>query len=348
MDKENEENLEQNDQQEQQDVADTTPNDEQNQDEKPEGAQGAVESVLEDLGLDQTDDVPQDDQQDQGQVDPVADNNQPEQKQEGQAAPAPKAIEKDADIEADLLKGVRSERGKERLQKMLNERKEARTQLESMQNYIQASGLDADGFANLMGIARLVSSNNPAEQKQGLQALETVRAELYKQIGLEAPGIDLLADHKDLKQKVDDMELTREDALDILRGRNVQAKQIEEVQRRQAIEAKQKELQGFGDRAVKAFSARSSEPAFNAKVEAMQKYFAVPGRLQQFVSTHSPETWESALLWMYDNIAVQPTPQRQSATPITQQRARSTGTRVTTESQGSAAGVAALMDSLGL
>lgn len=345
MDKENEEKLEQNDQQEQQDVADTTANDEQHQDEKPEGAQGAVESVLEDLGLDQTEDAPQDDQQDQGQVDPVADNNQPEQKQE---TPAPKAPEKDADIEADLLKGVRSERGKERLQKMLNERKEARTQLESMQNYIQASGLDADGFANLMGIARLVSSSNPAEQKQGLQALETVRAELYKQIGLEAPGIDLLADHKDLKQKVDDMELTREDALDILRGRNVQAKQVEEVQRRQAIEAKQKELQGFGDRAVKAFSARSSEPAFNAKVEAMQKYFAVPGRLQQFVSTHSPETWESALLWMYDNIAVQPTPQRQSATPITQQRARSTGTRVTTESQGSAAGVAALMDSLGL
>lgn len=345
MDKENEEKLEQNDQQEKQDVADTTANDEQHQDEKPEGAQGAVESVLEDLGLDQIEDAPQDDQQDQGQVDPVADNNQPEQKQE---TPAPKAPEKDADIEADLLKGVRSERGKERLQKMLNERKEARTQLESMQNYIQASGLDADGFANLMGIARLVSSSNPAEQKQGLQALETVRAELYKQIGLEAPGIDLLADHKDLKQKVDDMELTREDALDILRGRNVQAKQVEEVQRRQAIEAKQKELQGFGDRAVKAFSARSSEPAFNAKVDAMQKYFAVPGRLQQFVSTHSPETWESALLWMYDNIAVQPTPQRQSATPITQQRARSTGTRVTTESQGSAAGVAALMDSLGL
>lgn len=345
MDKENEEKLEQNDQQEKQDVADTTANDEQHQDEKPEGAQGAVESVLEDLGLDQIEDAPQDDQQDQGQVDPVADNNQPEQKQE---TPAPKAPEKDADIEADLLKGVRSERGKERLQKMLNERKEARTQLESMQNYIQASGLDADGFANLMGIARLVSSSNPAEQKQGLQALETVRAELYKQIGLEAPGIDLLADHKDLKQKVDDMELTREDALDILRGRNVQAKQVEEVQRQQAIEAKQKELQGFGDRAVKAFSARSSEPAFNAKVEAMQKYFAVPGRLQQFVSTHSPETWESALLWMYDNIAVQPTPQRQSATPITQQRARSTGTRVTTESQGSAAGVAALMDSLGL
>ena len=345
MDKENEEKLEQNDQQEKQDVADTTANDEQHQDEKPEGAQGAVESVLEDLGLDQIEDAPQDDQQDQGQVDPVADNNQPEQKQE---TPAPKAPEKDADIEADLLKGVRSERGKERLQKMLNERKEARTQLESMQNYIQASGLDADGFANLMGIARLVSSSNPAEQKQGLQALETVRAELYKQIGLEAPGIDLLADHKDLKQKVDDMELTREDALDILRGRNVQAKQVEEVQRQQAIEAKQKELQGFGDRAVKAFSARSSEPAFNAKVEAMQKYFAVPGRLQQFVSTHSPETWESALLWMYDNIAVQPTPQRQSATPITQQRARSTGTRVTTESQGSAAGVAALMESLGL
>lgn len=346
MNKENEQNLEQN---EQQDVADTTPNDEQNQDETPEGAQGAVESVLEDLGLDQTEDTAQDDhQQGQEQDDQIADNNLQEQKQEGQVAPAPKAPEKDSDIEADLLKGVRSERGKERLQKMLNERKEARSQLESMQNYIQASGLDADGFANLMGIARLVSSSDPEDQKKGLQALETVRTELYKNIGLEAPGVDLLADHKDLKQKVDDMELTREDALDILRGRNVQAKQIEEVQRRQAIEAKQKELQGFGDRAVKAFSARSSEPAFNAKVEAMQKYFAVPGRLQQFVSTHAPETWESALLWMYDNVAVQPMPQRQSVTPITQQRARSTGTRVTNESQGSAAGVAALMESLGL
>lgn len=317
-----------------------------------DAAQDAVESAINDLGLDddkgdeQTSSDDQPDTSAEVEPEPKSDDAQPEQKSEAVQQKKPQT---DDEIEAEMLKGVRSERGRDRLQKMLAERKEARTQLESVQKYIRDSGLDAEGFANTMAIARMISSTDPDMQKKGLQALEVVRTELYKQFGVEAPGVDLLSDHKDLKQKVDDMELTREDALSIMRGRQVEAAQMQEAQRRQEFAAKEQELRGFGERAVKAFSARSQDPSFSAKVDAMQKYFAVPGRLQQFVSTHRPDQWEGALLWMYDNIAVQPTAMpRQDTTPITQHRARSTGTRVTSESQGSAAGVAALMDSLGL
>lgn len=271
-----------------------------------------------------------------------------EQKPAEDAAPKPRT---DDEVEAEVLRGVRSERGKKRLQKIFSERKEARTQIEGVQRLIRDSGLDADGFANMMSIARMVSSSDPAQQKAGLKALDSVRAELYKQAGVEAPGVDLLADQADLQKKVADMELSREDALAILRGRQVQAQQAEEARRRQEIAAKQQELQRYGSAAVQAFSARSSDPNFEGKVKAIQQYFAAPGKLETFVRTHTPDQWGNALLWMYDNIAPTPTqaaPARQTATPITQQRARSVGSRVPQNLRSGPEGIEALMESMGL
>lgn len=309
-----------------------------------------VEQAMKDLGIETEDrkaeEKPAGDE-------PQAQAEQKEQTPEAKPAEAVEDDNKpksDDDLEAEMVRGIRSERGRDRVRKMLAERKEARNQLQSVQRYIADAGLDAEGFANLMSIAKLVSSNDPAQRKAGLQALDTVRTELYKQAGIEAPGVDLLTDHADLKQKVDDMELTREDALAILRGRQVEARQVEDARMRAEISAKQQELQSFGTKAMQAFSERASDSNFSAKVDAIQKYFAAPGRLEQFVKTHQPAQWESALLWMYDNIQAAPAaaPARQSATPITTQRARSTGARVPSNLKANAEGISALIDAMGL
>lgn len=309
-----------------------------------------VEAAMKELGLDK-DPEPADDEASDGKEEKDENDSADAKKEEDKpASDKPKTEEEE---EAEVLAGVKTERGKERLQKMLAERKQARTQLEQLQGFIRNSGLDMDAFSNLMAIARMVSSPDPEIQSKGLMALDSVRSELYKQIGKEAPGVDLLDGFDDLKKKVDSMELSREDALSIAKGRAVEMRQAGEMKQKQLIAQEHQRLQSFGDTAIKAFQQRSNDPFFSAKVDEIQKYFSKPGMIEQFVRTTPPERWGDSLLWLYDH--VQPpagSASRPAAvstgTPITTQRARSTGNRVPQGLQDNADGIMKLMDSMGL
>lgn len=306
-----------------------------------------VEAAMKELGLDK-DPEPADEEPSDSK-----DENDSDDAKKGEDKPASDKPKTEEEEEAEVLAGVKTERGKERLQKMLAERKQARTQLEQLQGFIRNSGLDMDAFSNLMAIARMVSSPDPETQSKGLMALDSVRSELYKQIGKEAPGVDLLDGFDDLKKKVDAMELSREDALSIAKGRAVEMRQAEEMKQKQLIAQEHQRLQSFGDTAIKAFQQRSNDPFFSAKVDEIQKYFSKPGMIEQFVRTTPPERWVDSLLWLYDRVqppagsAARPAPVS-TGTPITTQRARSTGNRVPQGLQDNADGIMKLMESMGL
>lgn len=303
-----------------------------------------VEAAMKDLGIETEPDVEVGDKKNE-------EEEADEEEEEEEKPAAPQRPKTEAEEEAEVLAGVRSARGKERLQKMLAERKEARSQLEQVQNYIRASGLDKDGFANMMAIARMVSSPDSDMQMKGLKALDAVRAELYKQLGKEAPGVDLLDGYDDLKKKVENMEMSRDDALAIMRGREVMQRREAENQQRAAVAKEQSRLQEFGVTAINAFQARATDPYFTAKVEEIQKYFAKPGVIEQFVRTTAPERWTESLLWLYDHVlppAGSAAPRAQAATPITTNRSRAVGNRVPQGLQDNEEGIMKLMESMGL
>ena len=316
---------------------------------KPEPQQDAdpaaqVEAAMKELGIETEPDVDVGDKPDE-------EKESEEEEEEDEKPETPQKPKTEAEEEAEVLAGVRSARGKERLQKMLAERKEARSQLEQVQNYIRASGLDKEGFANMMAIARMVSSADSDMQMKGLKALDAVRAELYKQLGKEAPGVDLLDGYDDLKKKVENMEMSRDDALAIMRGREVMQRREAENQQRAAVAKEQSRLQEFGVTAINAFQARATDPYFTAKVEEIQKYFAKPGVIEQFVRTTSPERWTESLLWLYDHVlppAGSAAPRAQAATPITTNRSRAVGNRVPQGLQDNEEGIMKLMESMGL
>lgn len=323
-----------------QNTPDATPvNDEPNtpeQDDKPaDEPVSPVEKAIDSLG------IPQED----GEENKAKEKEEPE-KSEPKAPQKPMTPE---DEEAEALASVKSERGKERLQAMLSERKEVKTKLGDLQNYVRESGLDEEGFTSLMALARMVNSPDIEQRKQGLKAIETVRAELYKTIGMEAPGVDLLKDHADLKEKVDALEMTREDALTIANARAFQKKQ-QEIQAQQAALVQQRQaLQTYGQMAIQAFQSRANDPGFDQKVQLIERYFANQDNLARFVRTHAPETWGEALMFMYDslNVGTAQQPRSNTPTPITQNRTRSMGTRER-GAQSNPQGIANLIDELGL
>jgi hypothetical protein len=56
-----------------------------------------------------------------------------------------------------------------------------------------------------------------------LKIIENTRAGILKALGREGPGVDLLAEHPDLKARVDNQEISRADALELANNRRANA-----------------------------------------------------------------------------------------------------------------------------
>lgn len=325
-----------------------------------EAGRSAIEKAIDDLGIEEegdgqkpeTQETEEPDAGDAGQKaapaqqQPVAD---PAKAGEPAPAKAPATPEQE---EADLVKNVASERGRQRLTQLLREGREARTGLDSVRQMVSSSGLDQESFGNLMTITKLCSSSNPAELDRGLKMLEEVRANLYRQVGREAPGVDLLAGQQDLQDRVNAMQLNRDDALAIARGRQVQAQQkaeaVAQAQMQQETADFQRKIEGFKTSTMAALSARQNDLDFQQRIEGLVKHFT-PQEIQRFVREVPPEAWGSTIMYYYDMMGkASPQLAATRVNPIAGRPSRASGTRLGSVKGGTPDSIAAAIDAMGL
>lgn len=180
---------------------------------------------------------------------------------------------------------------------------EATQQLDGVRQMVAASGLQADEFTNILEIGRLFKSSTPAEMTKALQELDGLRADLATRLGVDAPGVDPLAKHADLRAEVDAMTISRERALEIaaLRHKGGQADAISQEQRN--YQQFQTNVQQAATRMDGTLQQRAGQPGHAEKLTHIKAYFSDPAKLQQFVTTYQPSQWESAVLMMYDSFA---------------------------------------------
>ncbi|MCH7641443.1 hypothetical protein IID22_04575, partial [Patescibacteria group bacterium] len=124
----------------------------------------------------------------------------------------------------------------ERFQGLVNTNKELVSKTEELDGYVTGmrgmvndAGLDKDGFRDLLDFAR---ESNTGDPKKALELLDTKRKEILLKIGeaVEAPGP--LDDFPDLKEKVENHDLSENDALklaqaEVLKSQAEQAKKTE-------------------------------------------------------------------------------------------------------------------------
>lgn len=226
-------------------------------------------------------------------------------KPEAKAEDKPKAPEQE---EAELLEGVKSDRGRERIKQVFAEKKQLEQEITSFREMVKSTGMSAQEFAQTLEFGRLVSSGDEKNLRVALEMVESQRAMLYQKLGVEAPGVDLLQGHDDLKQAVDNMEITRERAVELAKYR----KQQQEVQQRQQVERqtvqRQQEFQQQVQQAAQSMEAylqtRAQEIDHPARMKVIMEHFKNPENLQRFVSTYQPHQWAATIKMMYDNIQV--------------------------------------------
>lgn len=177
---------------------------------------------------------------------------------------------------------------------------EAEAALTGVRELVAQSGLQPEEFQGMLAMGRLYKSSDPGELRQALEQLDGLRADLATRMGVDAPGVDVLAQHQDLKAKVENMTLSREDALEIVRLRNTAAQATQATAATQEQQQFQQTVRAAATEMDATLAQRAATPGHQAKVDHIRQYFADPARLQSFVTTYQPNQWKAAVLMMYD------------------------------------------------
>lgn len=335
------------------------PEQDQPEEDSEESGRSAIEKAMEDMGLEAEDEEPAP----EAGAKP-AEGNQPKEEEpvakqpevpakEEKPEEQPKPAASPEQEEAELVKAIPSERGRKRMTQLLREGREARTNLDSFRRVVSDSGLDQESFGNLLTITKLCSSANPQDLDRGLKMLEDVRTALYRQVGREAPGVDLLAGQSDLQERVKAMGISREDALAIARGRQAEADQKAQYEAARQEQAEQAafmaKLDNFKQVTTQAFAAHQNDLDFNERIAVLQKRFT-PQEIIRFAREVPPEQWGPTLMYYYDMAgdmvqrpAAQPRPNVIAGRP-----SRAAGARVNAKVAATPEGIAARMEELGL
>ena len=239
-----------------------------------------------------------------------AEPKQGEQKpaQEPAAQGAPKDPEQE---EKELLAMAQNERSKARLQQVFKERKEGMQAKQSLSTLMKAftdAGYDQESMQTMLILGHKMSSNDPAQIEEAIQALDRIRSNLCQQIGKEPALYDPLSEHPDLKKQVDDYSLTREQALQLAAARAMQAEQKaqqEAALQAQAQQAQMAERVNAGKVAIgNFFFSKRGELDYPAKMRALQAHLT-PERVKNFVEKVPPEMWAQQIEFLYNNIGSQ-------------------------------------------
>jgi hypothetical protein len=122
----------------------------------------------------------------------------------------------------------------------------------------------------------------------------------------------LLEGQDDLKAAVDNMEITRDKAVELAKYRKTEAAKTQQAQQVQQTQEQHQQYQQTVQTAASAMETyldtRKNEVDHPARMKAISEHFRNPANLQAFVSTYQPNQWATTIKMMYDGIVVPKAP----------------------------------------
>ncbi len=206
-----------------------------------------------------------------------------------------------------------SERAKARFEELAARAKEGevwRERAEQWQQTIASTGATPEQLGQLLTYSSLVNSGDPEKLRQAMGVLERERNAIARMIGEEAPGIDLLSDHPDLIQRVQQGDFDRHAALEVARARTLAAQQRQRDEWAQ-IQQMQSATQTQAIQSLNTLGQQleAQDPQYRQKFAQLQPMLPIIAQLP-------PDRWGEAFLQAYQSIVVAaPTQQRLPAAP---------------------------------
>lgn len=217
-----------------------------------------------------------------------------------------------------------SKPAQERFQKLANANKELTEQhkqvldsVEPFRKALQENGIVKEQFDQA---ASVIGMMNRGDLDGAMKVLDEQRRLLSLAMGKPVPGVDALTDFPDLRQKVDQMQITEEDALEIARTRshdkqrqaNEQRQQEQQQQQNQQRQTQQQEQKAWNDglQAVETFTSEMKKTDLDfAAIEAK----LVP-RIPALIRGVPPAQWADKVKNLYELIKETAGGSRQAST----------------------------------
>ena len=183
--------------------------------------------------------------------------------------------------------------------------------LKEIHKTVSESHMTPEEFGYLIDYGRMAVSKKPEELEYALQTAQNEIIRISQLLGKEVPGVDLLADQPELQKRVDDYELSRDDALRIAKSERELAgyKQVQNQQRdQQQVATKQQDVQQQSLDQVRAYMSKmkSTDINFSAK-EARRVDQAAKVR-----QNYPPEQWPTVIQDLYETMSVDSSAQKQN------------------------------------
>ena len=183
--------------------------------------------------------------------------------------------------------------------------------LKEIHKTVSESNMSPEEFGYLIDYGRMAVSKKPEELEYALQTAQNEIIRISQLLGKEGEGVDLLADQPELKKRVDDYELSREDALRIAKSERELAsyKQVQTQQRdQQQVATKQQDVQQQSLDQVRAYMGKmkSTDINFSAKEARLVDQAA---KVRQ---NYPPEQWPTVIQDLYETMSVDSSAQKQN------------------------------------
>lgn len=191
---------------------------------------------------------------------------------------------------------------RERMEAMINghnELREANTQLkerhEGLLNLMNETGANNEELAVSFDYLRLRHSENPEDLQAALQMAQQEVQSLSKALGVEVAGVDPLDDFPQLKQRVEDMELTREDALAIAKAEVSQRRYQQQTQAQTQATQQQQAYQQAVNSAAQQLS-QLDQQLRQQDVNYAQKRALIDPHIESIIKSYPPNQWAAAFM----------------------------------------------------
>lgn len=222
---------------------------------------------------------------------------------DGKPVVDPKAAPKEKDPINDPIPANLKKETQERMVALVDTAKKLTVRAETAEaqnaeilGYIQETRATPEQYGQALDYLRMVNSGDPAQLQKCIQFMQTELVALCKIAGVAVPGVDLLSEHADLKQRVANGEISRKDAEELAAARGHREVRTNHARYTSEQEAHQA-IVNQGKAELNALEAElSKDPAFAAKravlVEALRPVF----------SQIDPRKWKSTFLAAYNKL----------------------------------------------
>lgn len=259
---------------------------------------------------------------------------------------AAEAAAKKVDPVNDPIPNALKPQTKERIQKLINTVKEkdvqiaqVSSQFDEIMGHISATKATPQQYGDTLEYLTLVNSGDPTKLEKALNMMVAEVNVLARALGKPVPGVDMLADHKDLQSEIDTGMISRERAMEIATAREqskMQGQRTANVQQQTQVQEQQAQAINAGRAALNQLeTSLQADPAYAAK-----RSILINSLKPVFNQIH-PSKWAETFKAAYDNLNLPAAPR-----PAALKIPSNIPLRAKTPSGGGAAAATSLLDAV--